>query len=174
MKRTSKGIEFENTWRNIRHNGKLVPLKSNLTPQHFKNFLPLMAIADVDIDNGSVVVRLAGTAIREIIGIEVTGMDFMAIHPDVDMKLGIERRKMYHDHPIGRSEMLHVNFKSEMSMDCELTILPIYGANAERMLAILLTPLGQPKLRVREAKELLSIIGTDGVSLDIGAGVYEY
>ena len=79
MNRTLESIEFEERWKQIRTTDELVPLKSDLSPKLFRNFLVSMALAEVDIINNTAIVRLAGTKIRDYVGFETTGTDFNSL-----------------------------------------------------------------------------------------------
>jgi hypothetical protein len=51
MDRTPESIEFEERWKQIRTKNDLIPLKSDLTPMLFKDFLPSISLIELDIVN---------------------------------------------------------------------------------------------------------------------------
>jgi hypothetical protein len=170
MERSSNSIEFERAWGCLREDKQLVPLRSNLNPADFEEFLPLMAIAVFDLEAGTTIVRLAATRIREIFGFELTGMDFNKFG-SAGADMSIDRRRGYHVFSYGRCEQMDVNFAGGIVIKCELTNLPLWSDSDERLLIVLLTPLIAPKHLHDEEGDVLVESFSAEVFIDLGGGL---
>lgn len=153
----------------MRQGGDLVPSRSALRPVVFKDFLPRIAIVEIDAENRALPIRLAGTDICEFIGFELTGKDFLAYHSNAEP--GWSWRLKYHDHPCGRHEELHLTSHRHLKVDCALTHLPMTNARNSRFLLTLFEPTNTEHTTLNDTPDMLSGSARTAEFIDIGAGV---
>lgn len=173
MERTSKSHEFEKLWRQIRREDELIPPRSALTPQVFKDFLPSMVLAEVDPVEHTALIRLAGTAIRDFLGFELTGKDYANMNRDGGTEFLVSRRNGYHEYPYGRCEYVSVKFKKSLMTQCELTLFPLWGSAKERIIALLMIPVEKHSGYSTLDERALTHKFEGEHFIDIGAGVPE-
>lgn len=106
----------QKTWSDLRAGGDLIPVFSPIDHLAFADVIPFLAIADLDFDAKTMPVKLAGSAIREFIGFEITGQDFLKYDVSSDTEASWQHRRNYHDYPCGRYERMDIKFDSGKSV----------------------------------------------------------
>lgn len=174
MKRSAASLNFEQRWSSLRKGEDLIPRRLDLRPVAFKEHLPATVIIGIDPLARTMPVKLAGTALREFVGFELTGHDFIEFDNNAATEQDWPLRLAYHDHPVGRYDEVLVNFDSRLKVECAITALPLWGRDKARLIIALVEP--------REAHaphyETRSAVLTDRPNktfyLDIGAGIPEF
>ena len=173
--RSQDSLRFQDHWESFRAEEELVPQRSSVRPEVLRDLLKTTIIAQVDEEGARLDVRLAGTTIRDYIGFELTGRNFLDFDESSDDANGQEIRKNYHDWPCGRFERLNVVFSNERTFTSDVTVLPLWGNAQERLLLVLVEPPLMTKLGKLQSSTLVatqnSIFAT---SIDIGNGVPKY
>ena len=82
--RSKASLAFQARWAELRAPGVLVPESNDIALTHFAEFLPLLIIVEVDLASGTMPIRLVGSLIRDIVGKEFTGKNFLEIVEDAD------------------------------------------------------------------------------------------
>lgn len=153
----------------MREGNELVPSRSSLRPAVFKDFLPQIAIVEIDIENKTMPIRLAGTAICDFVGFELTGKDFLTYHSNAEP--GWSWRLKYHDHPCGRYEELLITSRRRLKIDSALTHLPMIDARNTRFLLTLFEPTITNQTVLNDSPAMLSGSARAADFIDIGAGI---
>lgn len=169
MPRSANSLDFEKAWSDLRAEGELIPPRSALRPVDFKEYLPTMGIVEIDTERHTMPIRLAGTAIRDFVGFELTGQNFLDY--DAEGERGWAWRLKYHEHPCGRYEELLVSFRQDLKIECALTILPLIGPENGRLVVVLFEPIAPEQSILNTDPAILTEIPTHAESIDIGAGV---
>lgn len=132
--RSEASLTFQEKWSEQCKDGELMPGYGAFDQTALSDFLPFMVVAKVDLALDSMPVILAGSAIRDFLGFEITGKDFLVSLEQDDKINGRPNRVAYHDHPCGRYEERDINFKDTFHLVCCLTSLPLMGSNGERLI----------------------------------------
>lgn len=169
MSRSPDSRKFQDLWSLMREGNDLVPLRSSLRPAAFKDFLARIAIVEIDAENKAMPIRLAGTAICEFVGFELTGKDFLDYHSNAEP--GWSWRLKYHDHPCGRYEELLMTSNRHLKVDCALTHLPMTNAQNTRFLLTLFEPTITKQTVLNDTPAMLSGSARAAEFIDIGAGI---
>lgn len=169
--RSEKGLAFERQWSKLRNKGELIPPHSAFDLLEFLDFLPVLVIAEIDLASRTMPIRFAGNAIRDFVGIELTGKDFIEYDSNADPEVSWQHRQAYHDHPCGRYEVLDIKFQGGFHMECALTILPLTGTNDERLVVTLVEPIESKVSIISSEAELIAEALKYGAYLDIGSGI---
>ena len=169
--RSNRSQEFQKRWSEGRSSGKFIPQRSEFDFLAFSEFIPQLVMAEVNLEDKTMPIKFAGTAIRDFVGFELTNMDFTEFDSNPDPAQGWLHRRAYHDCPCGRFELLKFKFERNKTFACQLTILPVVGPNEERQLAVLVEPDEVEKSFGRRAPKMSSETLTFGSYIDIGAGL---
>lgn len=169
--RSKASLAFERQWSELRQDGAVVPLQDAFDPIEFIDYLPVLVLAEIDLENMTMPIKLAGNAIRDFVGFELTGKDFLEYDSNDDADLGWVHRRCYHDHPCGRYELLDIKFGGGFFMESALTILPLIGTMGERSVAVFVEPFESKVSVVNEESAVIAESAKFGAYLDIGAGV---
>lgn len=169
--RSETSLAFERQWSALRGEGELVPAHAAFDPVAFVDLLPVLVIAEIDLDSKTMPIILAGSAIRDFVGFELTGEDFLKYDSEVNEQQGWQHRRYYHDHPCGRYEELDVRFTGGLHMECALTILPLGGSKGRRLIAILVEPMESVLPPASSDPATIAEPAKVGVYIDVGAGV---
>lgn len=170
-KRSELSLTFERRWSEIRREGELVPPRAAFEPVNLIEFLPTLALVEIDPQARSMPVKLAGSAIRDLIGFELTGRDFLETHTDLDEAAVWQHRTTYHDHPCGRYEVLDIKFSGGFRVECCLTILPLWGTNQQRLIVLYAEPQEISTARPPKDSVAISSPAKFASCIDIGGGV---
>lgn len=169
--RSNMSLAFQQQWEQLRANGELVPSRSAFSPTKLVQFLPMIALVEIDLVSRTMPVKLAGSGIRDFLGFELTGKDFLATHLDADVETAWDHRRAYHDHPCGRYEVLDIKFSGKVPTETCLTILPLRGSNGERLVA-LFAESGQSIISLDEPRpRTISSPAKFASYIDLGTGV---
>lgn len=169
--RSETSLQFERQWATLRNGDELVPLYSAFDPLDFAEYLSLLVIAEIDLEKQTMPIRLAGNTIRDFVGFELTGKDFLDYDNSENSEISWRHRMSYHDCPCGRFELVDVRYGSGLYMECALTILPLAGNNHERMIVILAEPLAPQAFIPEKETATVAEAAKFGDYIDIGAGV---
>lgn len=168
--RSEKSLTFERQWSELRKEGELILSRSAFDPLDFLDFLPVLVIAEIDLASRTMPIRFAGSAIRDFVGFELTGKDFIEYDSNANAEVGWQHRQAYHDHPCGRYEVLDIKFQGGFHMECALTILPLTGTNEERLVVTLVEPIESKVSIINSETELIAEALKYGTYLDTGSG----
>lgn len=86
-------LRFESHWADLRKGDELVPLYSTFDPLDLADLLPLLVIAEIDLEALTMPIILAGKTIRDFVGFELTGQDFLENDKTDDLELGWRHRR---------------------------------------------------------------------------------
>ena len=114
---------------------------------------------------------MIGQSIRDLIGFNLTGMDFNDLDLSVEPEVTRKRQLGYHDYPYGRVVGLHLRFSNDISAICELTLLPVWGKDRERVLFCLLQPPYGDQRDITDHQAHLTTGAAEFMYLDLGNGV---
>lgn len=171
IRRSELSLTFQEKWAGLRSGVELMPRYEAFDPVEFSEFLPNMVVVTVDPASRTMPIRLAGSAIRDFVGFELTGQDFLKFDTQIDDAVGWQHRSAYHDQPCGRYEELDVQFSGKCVEGCSLTILPLMGSAAERLILVLVD-FKEVMLSKHAGHTAKSAKPADlSICLDIGAGV---
>lgn len=171
--RSDNSLVFEKKWAETRVAGEFVPKRSSFDFLTFSDFVSQLVIAEVDLATMTMPIKFAGNKIRDFVGIELTNVDFTKFDKNADPAQGWIKRKAYHDLPCGRFERLEISFDRDRALTCDLTILPLFGPQDERQLAVLVEPESVQKTNQRRLPKIHGETVAFGTYIDIGAGVPE-
>lgn len=169
--RTEAAAAFARAWRRWRGDG-LLPTRAQMRIEDIAPLLPFVVIVDV-LDRHTMPVRLAGTAVRDTLGVELTGLNYL----DLADKGQRERRaRLLFDQvrqPCGSCTHFPVPLQSGLTLKVECLCLPVRPEDPERLpqLVAVNAPLQDPGLFDPVGKVVP--VGTAEVYgyVDIGAGV---
>ena len=136
MKRSPYSLEFERLWRALRSDQKLIPDKSEFKPHLFKHLLPWIGLCEIDTEKKTMIVSLIGEKIRQIAGLDMRGLDLNTWADPKNLPARLERQRLYHDIPVGRADVIEFRYADGVTAFYELTYLPLYGLNNERILTM--------------------------------------
>ena len=173
MKRSTESLEFEQLWSSLRQEGELIPAKDRFNPRIFKKFLPRIVLIENRPQEQQQIVRLMGTEVREGSGLDLTGMDINQFTVPDQLPIKLERQALYHDHPVGRCEISRYGFEGGVEAFYEVTNLPLWGANGERIQVSLLAYTDASKALSRNGAKFSSEGYEEEIFIDIGAGIPE-
>lgn len=167
--RSSASRAFQRTWEGLRTKGQVVPVQSTSDLVEFAEFLPRIILVEADVENDAMPVRMAGSAVRDWLGLDLTGRDYLDLGQHSDDEKARRHRSGYHDTPYGRYEILDVSFASGLKMECLLTILPIWGYTGERILVVLAEQSEPSDLRPDDSAVKIADFVKYGATIDISA-----
>ncbi len=150
---------------------RLMPYRSELDPGRLKRALPYLVIFELRSPD-QFVFRLAGTAVRDMLGVELTGRNLFDFTPDAIRRTRSWRFWASATHPCGNSYEIPVAAPSGNARLHEGISLPLQPdrADAPPQLLGLFAPIqGEPWLS-RERVQQLEIASRFNF-IDIGAGV---
>ncbi len=128
-------------------------------------------MAEMDPISKTIPIRLAGTAIRNLIGYELTGRDFLDCDRATDEEIIWQNVRCYHDHPCGRYVELDANFKGGFQAECALTFLPLLGSKGERLLITYVETDDSPSSKHSHGNAIIPEPAKFACQIDIGGGV---
>lgn len=169
--RNEASFAFEKQWAEMRKDGELVPPRASFDPLQFVDFLPTLVLVEIDLVSKKMPIKFAGSAVRDFVGFELTGRDFLEYDSNPDPELGWQHRVSYHDQPCGRFEVLDIKFNGQLYIECAMTVLPLAGTNSERLVIAFVEPLDTQTSLIANESKLITETVKFGIYLDIGAGV---
>lgn len=171
--RSQASRAFQQQWMKLRKDNESVPRFQSTDILSFAEFVHTLVLIRVDFDTRTMPVEYAGSLIRDLLGFEMTGHDFLEFDIPIDSDASWGHRRAYHDHPYGRYEELDIKFRGGGNFRCALTSLPVFGAEREPKLLTLVERLDasiRPELeqgKISGDIELMELI-------DLGAGVPDW
>lgn len=131
-------------------------------------------MAELDLTTKTMPIRLAGSAIRDLVGFELTGKNFLDFDSEQNKEPGWRHRVAYHDHPCGRYEVLDVRYSSRLYRECALTILPLLGSKGERLIFVFVERIEPTMPHHDEGTATITEPVKTAMHIDIGAGVPDF
>ena len=171
MKRSPYSLEFERLWRTLRSDQKLIPDKSEFKPHLFKHLLPQIGLCEIDTEKKTMIVSLIGEKIRQIAGLDMRGLDLNTWADPKNLPARLERQRLYHDIPVGRADVIEFRYADGVTAFYELTYLPLYGLNNERILTMFFSETDRPKNYLSDFERMLQFGYFDETFIDIGGGL---
>ena len=121
------GQDLIRHWLAIRAGGELVPLKAQIEPAAMRKSLPFVTIVDVS-DPGAPRIALAGTALRQRYGREITGADWMNFVPEVLRSRYRFNAALMLQTPCGIYYAFKITADANVMREVETVALPLKGA----------------------------------------------
>lgn len=169
--RSKSSLAFQSRWEGLRLPGVLVPKSADIELTHFGEFLPLLIKVELDLASRTMLIRLVGSLIRDIVGMELTGTNYLDLVENEEAEAGWQNRHPVHNHPCGRYEVVHMRFPGKPTLMGSLTTLPMFGAQSERLFLVLGEPMTEPP-RLEKGQTGGNIIkDNNSAFFDLGAGV---
>lgn len=173
-KRTKASLNFQIQWEKTRREGELVPPRSKFDPIDFPDILPSFILAEVDPVSQTMPIRLAGSAIRDFVGFELTGVNYLDYVEKTNETAEWLYRLALHDHPCGRFETVEISFTGDLSIACSLTTFPLVGSGGERLILTFAEPIESQLLPNRGQIANFTEHAVSIDFIDIGAGVPDF
>jgi hypothetical protein len=131
LERTPANRDFANHWMAL-WDGNLLPGRSSIRPAELKSLLRNLIMFDV-VPDRRVLVRLAGTSYNTVLGMELSGEDWIALAPE---QYKAERLRIFSDiaaGAIGRG-LRKIALKTGDYVSAEEILLPFQGdANSPKL-----------------------------------------
>jgi len=118
-----------------------LPLRAEVDPGAIRSLLPYLYILEL-IGGGAVTVRLAGTALRRLYGLEMTGRDMLELVRPEHRAIRLWRTLQAANHPCGMYYVRSHRYASGATDDVESLFLPLIvnaatdGLQARQLLGI--------------------------------------
>ena len=171
MLRSGDSHKVEQLWRNLRCDGELIPQRAALNPKAFKKYLPRIAIYEIIPEEKAVFARLIGQEFRDVAGFNYVGTDLNQMSDPKELPARLERQRLYHDQPVGRSGLTVVSFPNGHSATHETLYLPLQGVAGERLLLVCNTRKIVDKSPLYREDEVVCTQQAEEEFVDIGAGI---
>lgn len=171
--RSEASVAFQARWSELRPAGVLVPESTDIELTHFAEFLPLLILVELDLASGTMPIRLVGSLIRDIVGREFTGQNYLDLVENEDEEAGWRTRLPVHDHPCGRFEIVHMKFPGHVRLQGSLTTLPMVRPSGERLFLVLGEPMAEPPHLEGDQTGGNITKNDNSMFFDIGAGIPE-
>lgn len=172
--RSKSSLAVQEQWSRLRSEGELILPRSAFDPKYFVEFLPFLVMAELDLTTKTMPIRLAGSAIRDLVGFELTGKNFLDFDSEPNKEPGWRHRVAYHDHPCGRYEVLDVRYSSRLCRECALTILPLLGSRGERLIFVYVERIESTMPHHDEGTATIAEPVKMAMHIDIGSGVPDF
>ena len=111
-------------WRALPQLGGRLPLRAQIDPGALRTLLPYLQIME-RLDAGTVVMRLAGTALRQLYGMEMTGRDMLDLVPPSHRPTRRWRVATAAAHPCGMVYSREQRYPSGAVDEVETLFLPL-------------------------------------------------
>lgn len=140
--RTEAGRKLEEYWKSIRGDGEQVPLRSafKVTSANAA-ILPFMVI--LEVVEGDIVFRLAGTGLAEHQGLDITGRRYGEFAAADQVTRAVARIGACHERPCGFSSLHIEEYGRGIASEVDVTGFPLRGDGGERMMVLVVTPVGR-------------------------------
>ncbi|HVJ51911.1 MAG TPA: PAS domain-containing protein [Aliidongia sp.] len=150
---------------------RIRPERREIDPGAIKSILPFIYILEA-ASHGEVRFRLAGTALRDLFGFELSGRNHIELAPPAHRRLRSYRMWTHMHHPCGACYSRRVPFSTGIREFCHGILLPLASDHADGPpLAIAIeVPEAGPRWLNPAASALLQAV-EDFAYFDIGAGV---
>ncbi len=151
---------------------KMLPFRSDVRLEDIKEILPWITLIEVFSDS-EIIFRLAGTMVREIMGVELTGRDLLELtEPGHRRARGVRTAQTAHQ-PCGALWVWKVAFENEHRRPTEnlsLPLLPNEDGRPTQLLNVFgMIDASDPPRAINHLQQLAS--STQHSFIDIGAGV---
>ncbi len=127
--KSETNLRFLSYWDDLRGD-RLMPARSELDPASIKPILPFLAIGEFRTPS-ELIVRLAGTALRDMLGVELTGRNLLDISAPEDRRERGWRFWQTATHPCGSFYRMPLTFAHGASGWHEGLSLPIKADRAD-------------------------------------------
>ena len=129
-------------WRSICPPEGGVPHKDALNPAQIKAYLPNILLMEVhEQPERKLIVRLAGTALRDLWHIEPTGHDYMNFLPLAEKDEVFEGFLKVAHHPCGRWRQVISNFAEGGSLRVETSLFPLHNSKGKEPIILVFVEL---------------------------------
>ncbi|MEQ9151850.1 MAG: PAS domain-containing protein [Parvibaculum sp.] len=137
IRRSEKSRAFEAAWRGIPATG-FIPDKTAFRAEHFAPFLNDIYLIELHDDRERrLLFRIAGQAIREALGLELKGQNYIDFVPPEDReRSGLSMRLMFGARPCGRWVGKQIVHTDGFRQPIELTQFPMMDADGGTRLVI--------------------------------------
>jgi hypothetical protein len=151
---------------------KLMPRRSDIDPGKLRAIMPQIAVVAVS-SPGTVGIRLAGTAYRDIFGFEPTSKNLIALTPANMRRVRAYRFHMGVTQPCAGRTVLSFDYSHGASDRFEFLALPLEAASAElpRMMICAIESLLGRRWRNETSEEVIAGPAESFEFIDIGAGI---
>lgn len=171
--RSGISLAFQARWAELRAPGVLVPESNDIELTHFAEFLPLLIMVEVDLASRTMPIRFVGSLIRDIVGKEFTGENYLDFVENEEPEIGWQRRLKVHDHPCGRYEVVNMKFPGRVGLEGSLTTLPMIGPASSRRFLVHGEPMATaPHLESNQTGGNIKK-NNNSAYFDLGAGIPE-
>ncbi|MDR3499211.1 MAG: PAS domain-containing protein [Parvibaculum sp.] len=126
--RSGQSLAFEAMWRGLPRDG-LVPQRSSFRPELAAKMLANLVLLEVRLGATTTTrIRLVGGVLRDLVGANVTGLDYLALVPDKDHQSGYLRRCLMH--PCASWAASPIEYERGYTGLFEITSFPLAGEEA--------------------------------------------
>ena len=171
---TSKACrDLADYWASLRSPGGL-PLRADVDPGAIRSLLPSLYILELT-DRGTVTIRLAGTALRRLYGVEMTGRDMLDLVRPEHRAIRLWRTLQAANQPCGMYYTRSHGYASGATDDVESLFLPLVvnpatdGLQARQLLGIAASTSDRRWVAEEETGALMT--PRDFEFVDVGFGV---
>ncbi len=127
MVQTKAGRCLVDYWARLRGTSPL-PRRSDIDPAEIVPLLPYLYLVEMQ-SSGGILVRLAGTALRQLYGIEMTGHDMIDLAPPDHKATRLWRYQQAAQYPCGMYYVRRQNYASGAEDETETLFLPLAAAD---------------------------------------------
>lgn len=175
MFRSDQSVAAQEYWQALpKKDGTIIPYRKDINPADLKDILPNVVIAEVIPEGPSIIVRLAGTALRDLVGLEITGVDAIELLPEDVMEGSLKGMLELHDYGIGIWQIQPVEYRKGVEYCLEMTFLPIWGEGDKRYLFGVILSAALSDRFDRESHGTTLMSPKESVWIDIGNGVLDW
>lgn len=164
---------FARLWQQWR-GAELVPARAAVRPRDMPDLLPHIVIVEVRSETEAIL-RLVGTAMRDMTGVELTGLNWIDLSPGQERAVRGRRMVLETSHPCGGVTVTSLANSRGGFTEVEYIVFPVTPNDPDNppQLLALIQPLARKfEMTPIEAPADLAVPFTEQVRfLDIGAGV---
>jgi len=170
--RTAESHAFEAWWRGLAKGPDGLPPRAAIKPGQIVKWLASLLILE-DGGDGTWPVRLAGTALYQRFGVEITGRDYCSLMPETYRPRTLAGLREIVDRPAGRWSITEVTYDQGTYRLAEGTGFPVTGGPGQGRQVVILTIGRELRLEGQPVAPGLLISATQLRSqwIDIGAGL---
>ncbi len=152
----------------------LVPQRADMRLEDITDILPWISVADV-ISESEITIRLAGTMIREVLGVELTGRNLLDLTEPEHRPARGARSVQLTTQPCGAIWVWNLAFADQNSRPSENLSLPMLPNQAGRPMQMLnvfgMLSTKEPPLAINRDQQVAPSV--QHTFIDIGAGIPE-
>ncbi len=165
--------KFAEYWFSLPKTG-LIPSRSDFNPAGVAPILPFILIHEL-VSEAEITVRLAGTAITQAYGEEITGRNYLDFVPTERRCRAARVIQLILAQPVGMLVRLNAVSRDGKAMKREAIALPMRdAAGAPRFVFYCVSPVGKGHFSEEPRSSLQIRKASERVFLDIGAGIPEF